>query len=347
MKAELYVSGGGSNGTVWVIDSTVSPPAPVPLDTILLGGTSPNTANGVTVSEDSTQVYTVGNQAFIRVIDAASNTIVGSVALPFGDAQDIRVLGSFDNGGPETTAVTPASNPATVGTTIVLSANIHDTNTGGSDIASADFEIRASDATVVVSGTCDAGSGFSTVLPCPVDMTFDEVSENVEVTIASPLLPDVYETCIRGTDATGDTGAYSCAMLAVYDPEGGFVTGGGWIQSSASYCTICGGAEGKANFGFVSKYRRGANVPTGNTKFVFTDGNFNFKSTEYEWLVVTGQHRAQFKGSGTINGSGDYGFLLTAREGNPAVPGSPVADTFRIKIWDKGTDTTVAILSST
>ena len=144
-----------------------------------------------------------------------------------------------------------------------------------------------------------------------------------------------------GLTRSGTPVAYACAMLAVYDPEGGFVTGGGWIQSSASNCTVCEGAEGKANFGFVSKYKKGANVPTGNTTFKFTDGNFNFKSTEYEWLVVTGNSRAQFKGPGTINGSGDYGFLLTARDGDPAVPGSPVADTFRIKIWDKGTDTTV------
>jgi hypothetical protein len=48
---------------------------------------------------------------------------------------------------------------------------------------------------------------------------------------------------------------------------------------------------------------------------------------------------AQFKGSGTINGLGDYGFLLTAKDS--AVTGGPPKDTFRIKIWDKGTGLTV------
>jgi hypothetical protein len=41
---------------------------------------------------------------------------------------------------------------------------------------------------------------------------------------------------------------------------------------------------------------------------------FNFHSETYDWLVVAGA-RAQFKGTGTINGTGNYDFLLTAIEG--------------------------------
>jgi hypothetical protein len=48
-------------------------------------------------------------------------------------------------------------------------------------------------------------------------------------------------------------------------------------------------------------------------------------------LVVAGA-RAQFKGEGTINGGGRYGFMLTAIDGQ--VNGGGV-DKFRIKIWDK------------
>ena len=89
---------------------------------------------------------------------------------------------------------------------------------------------------------------------------------------------------------------------------------------------------GKANFGFVSKYQKGATVPTGNTQFQFNAGNLNFQSQNYEWLVVSGA-RAQFKGAGTINGSGNYGFLLSAIDGQ--VSGGGGTDKFRIKIWDK------------
>ena len=60
----------------------------------------------------------------------------------------------------------------------------------------------------------------------------------------------------------------------------------------------------------------------------------NFHSTSYEWLVVAGA-RAQYKGEGTINGSGNYGFMLTAIDGQ--INGGGGVDKFRIKIWDKAT----------
>lgn len=93
---------------------------------------------------------------------------------------------------------------------------------------------------------------------------------------------------------------------------------------------------GKANFGFVSKYKKGANVPTGNTEFVFRAGNLNFHSSSYQWLVVTqGGYIAQFKGSGTINGTGDYKLMLRAGDGEP--------DTFWIQIWEEIEDVEVLI----
>jgi hypothetical protein len=58
----------------------------------------------------------------------------------------------------------------------------------------------------------------------------------------------------------------------------------------------------------------------------------------YEWLVVAGA-RAQFKGEGTINGSGSYGFLLTGLDGD--VNGGGGVDKYRIKIWNKATSATV------
>ena len=86
---------------------------------------------------------------------------------------------------------------------------------------------------------------------------------------------------------------------------------------------------GKATFGFVAKYEKGATVPIGNTEFQFKVGNLNFKNASYEWLVIAGA-RAQYKGAGTINGAGSYNFLLTAIDGD--LPGGGGADRFRIKI---------------
>jgi hypothetical protein len=90
---------------------------------------------------------------------------------------------------------------------------------------------------------------------------------------------------------------------------------------------------GKATFGFVSKYKKGATVPTGNTEFQFHAVGLNFHSDSYEWLVVTGGDYAKFKGVGTINGEGEYKFKLWAGDGEP--------DTFRIKIWTEDEENAV------
>jgi hypothetical protein len=143
------------------------------------------------------------------------------------------------------------------------------------------------------------------------------------------------------SDSNGGTGQSIYQYVVVYDPNGGFVTGGGWIISPPGAClltTVCQGATGKANFGFVSKYQKGQSIPTGQTQFQFQAGNLDFHSTSYDWLVISGP-KAQYKGSGTINGSGNYGFILTAIDGT--INGGGGTDKFRIKIWDKGTGLTV------
>lgn len=88
---------------------------------------------------------------------------------------------------------------------------------------------------------------------------------------------------------------------------------------------------GKASFGFVAKYKKGADVPDGQTEFVFRAVGLNFHSSSYDWLVVTGSDYARFKGTGTINGAGEYKFMLWAGDGT----GTDGADTFRIKIWEE------------
>jgi hypothetical protein len=54
--------------------------------------------------------------------------------------------------------------------------------------------------------------------------------------------------------------------------------------------------------------------------------------------VIAGA-RAKYKGSGTINGEGDYAFMLSAIDGQK--PGGGGADKFRIRIWDKVTNVVI------
>ena len=138
------------------------------------------------------------------------------------------------------------------------------------------------------------------------------------------LAPGVYSVSVTVDDGYGNSDAASYQYIVVYDPNGGFVTGGGWINSPAGAFTANPTLAGKATFGFVAKYQKGANIPVGNTEFQFHMAGLSFKSTSYEWLVVAGS-KAQFKGRGMINGQGTYKFMITADDGSP--------DTFRIKIW--------------
>jgi len=145
----------------------------------------------------------------------------------------------------------------------------------------------------------------------------------------------VYTLTLTVTDKDGGSGQAVFQYVVVYDPNGGFVTGGGWINSPAGAYTPNPTLAGKATFGFVSKYQHGATAPTGNTQFTFHVASMNFNSTSYDWLVIAGA-RAQYKGTGTINGSGDYEFTLTAIDGQ--INGGGGVDKFRIKIRDKATN---------
>lgn len=133
----------------------------------------------------------------------------------------------------------------------------------------------------------------------------------------------IYDVCLIVNDGTVDS-TQVCTSAVIYDPSAGFVTGGGWIDSPAGAYAADPTLSGKATFAFVSKYKKGASTPTGNTQFQFHASDLNFHSTSYEWLVVTGGDSAVFKGEGSLNGVDGYKFVLWADDGDP--------DTFRIEI---------------
>ncbi len=141
----------------------------------------------------------------------------------------------------------------------------------------------------------------------------------------------VYTITLTVNNSDGASASTQFQYVVTYDPNGGFVTGVGWINSPPGAYSANPSLTGKATFGFNSKYQNGATIPIGNTEFNFNVANINFHSTSYDWLVISGA-KAQYKGTGTINGVGSYNFILTAIDG--AINGGGGVDKFRMKITD-------------
>jgi hypothetical protein len=249
-------------------------------------------------------------------LDTQNNVICGrtSSLSPFIVAET--------NLAPVVTAIALPPAPVALGTAAAVSARFTDANLFDTHTASIDWSVSTAAGTVTAEPTSNTAGSIAGSFTYPAAGVY-----TVSATVSDGLL----------------TGSRSSALdvpsyVVVYDPSAGFVTGGGWILSPADACQIvslCGSTvEGKATFGFVARYQKGATVPAGNTQFQYHAGGFTFTSTSYEWLVVSGA-KAQYKGSGTINGAGDYGFLLTATDGQ--VTGGGGVDRFRLKVWDKST----------
>jgi len=145
-------------------------------------------------------------------------------------------------------------------------------------------------------------------------------------------IPGVYLLTLTVTDDQDASATATFQYVVVYDPVGGFVTGSGWIDSPAGAYALNPDLAGKAQFGFVSRYQKGASLPTGQTEFQFKAGDLSFRSMAYDWLIIAGP-KAQFKGQGTVNESDGYGFLLTVTDDQ--VNGGGSVDKFRIKIWEQ------------
>ncbi|MHB8870597.1 MAG: HYR domain-containing protein, partial [Thermoleophilia bacterium] len=219
----------------------------------------------------------------------------------------------IDNTAPVLSHVTAPVDPTKVGTTVPVSATFTDEGPVGHTAV----------------WTWDD----ATTSPGAVDEAAGLVTGTHTYTV-----PGVYEVTLTITDWAGRTASVTSGYIVVYDPNGGFATGGGWFNSPVGAYPTDADLTGKATFGFVSKYKNGATVPTGETEFQFKAGDLNFHSAAYDWLVVSGA-RAQYKGTGTINGKGAYGFMLTATDGQ--MNGGGGVDKLRMKIWDKATGNVV------
>lgn len=251
-----------------------------------------------TLSDDSIDVT---QAEFDRFVDRFDPTTTTTAVIAFVDADD-----------------NPAGSVVMVLESVVVSSGNQNTaptaDPGGPYLAAQDTVISF--------------DGSASTDPDGDSLTYHwDFGDATAVTGASPThsysTAGIYDVCLIVNDGTVDS-TQVCTSAVIYDPSAGFVTGGGWIDSPAGAYADDPTLSGKATFGFVSKYKKGASTPSGNTQFHFHAGDLNFHSTSYEWLVVTGGDSAVFKGEGSLNGTDGYQFMLWAGDDDP--------DTFRMKI---------------
>ena len=143
--------------------------------------------------------------------------------------------------------------------------------------------------------------------------------------------PGVYAATLKVTDGDDDWNESIFEYVVVYDSNDGFIAGSGWVDSPAKAYIANPGFSGRASFGFVSNYGKGTDLLTSKTELRFHVADLDFYSRECQRQVVTDSN-VQFSGRGAINGSGDYGFIVTVTDGSTSSGG---VDSFRIKIWDE------------
>jgi hypothetical protein len=272
-------------------------------------------------------VPTTATRLFLGFLDAFDGTISGLPGYYGDNSGSLTVdLAITSNAAPMVTALTLPLAPIALGQPVAVQGSFTDQNLLDVHTASIDWDDGSPGTVGTVSESSGNGS-FSGQKTYSVPGVF-----TITVTVSDGFLSG-------SRSSVTEVPSY----LVVYDAASGFVTGGGWFDSPKGACLWMACASdvettGRATFGFVSRYNQGATTPTGNTEFQFKAGHLNFSSTKYQWLVVAGS-RAQFKGEGTINGAGTYGFLVTAIDG--ALPGSGGLDRFRIKLWEKSSGTVV------
>jgi Tol biopolymer transport system component len=207
------------------------------------------------------------------------------------------------------------------------------------------IEIEKENATLTYTGDTITEVGSSTALSCSISQEDDGYPG--DITLSGPVTftlttqegfsetytADVNSSGIATMDIELSVGLYSVVAsidsdyyisdesseetLAVYDPRGPFITGGGWF--------IPGGKEDKVNFGFEVKYKKDGTLK-GNLKVTDHNTGTDYNTVGFNYMVVVGS-KAYISGNLSIDGEGSYPFTAVI-EGS----GSPGSGSDRFSI---------------
>jgi hypothetical protein len=232
--------------------------------------------------------------------------------------------GQPDLDAPITSNVALSDDVIKVNENLTLTANVDDSTTRGSDIASAEYSY----------------DGGATWYPMDAaDGDFDSMSEDVTATFPAPASAGFYEVCVRGTDSAGNTSDESCVEFVVFDPNGGSVKkGDGRIESPYGALVNNPSAIGRADFDFKAEYKKNNHELKGKAKFKFKNGDLDFKEDNLHWLIINDdQDYAILRGDGEIkHRPGVVQFMIWGGEYD-------TGDTFRIRLWEQDGENEILI----
>jgi uncharacterized delta-60 repeat protein len=145
--------------------------------------------------------------------------------------------------------------------------------------------------------------------------------------------PGIYLVTLTVTDQRGASGsATAIPGVVVFNLIIGGITGNGFF--SGPPIAVAAMPTGQVQFQLAAKYVGNQMIPQGSAVLKFKAAHRVFRSTSLDWLVIAG-HTAWYEGTGTIDGSGSYGFLVSASSGGKG------GGKIRIRIWDKATGAVV------
>lgn len=223
-----------------------------------------------------------------------------------GSITNFTIESNQPNQPPQVNPINVSQNPVAVNTQITATATFSDPNISDTHTAVAEWNDNTSPTACTISenngsgtATCVRPSGYTT---------------------AGIYTPKITVTDNHG--ASGDSPAYQ--YLAVYNPTPQGLFSGARIFTSPQGAYMANpNLSGQVKFGVTSKYDNNGSV-IGSVSMYFKQANLQFDSTTLTALV-TSNGKATLRGTGTINGVGNYNVLVT---------GIDLANTIRFKITD-------------
>jgi len=141
--------------------------------------------------------------------------------------------------------------------------------------------------------------------------------------------------------------AHFQTMVIVYDPDAGWANADGSGNAPSGTYTRRPDASGESWFHLTARYyQQNRTKPVGTVRTWLDPAGFRFEApgdSNLEWLVVTPDGKIAAKGTGTVNGNADYGFVVYGYDGclnggsSGCQPGEP--DRFRTVVWEGGRST--------